>query len=126
MVDSFTCPDCGLTSYNPNDVANGYCGHCHKYLKPGGSVEGITWRYCITREVIDGEDHFTVREVYTSKDGKLSWTEEAIAPRGGTWRDCADDIGLMTRAVNGRILDLSLDPPQLVHPKDLLGITEGD
>lgn len=27
---SFTCPNCGLTSYNPNDVENSYCGNCHE------------------------------------------------------------------------------------------------
>lgn len=26
----FTCPDCHRTSYNPSDVADGYCGHCHR------------------------------------------------------------------------------------------------
>lgn len=26
---SFTCAECGWTSYNPTDVAEGYCGHCH-------------------------------------------------------------------------------------------------
>lgn len=26
---SFTCPDCGMTSYNPNDIREGYCGNCH-------------------------------------------------------------------------------------------------
>jgi hypothetical protein len=28
---SYTCPTCGLTSYNPNDEAERYCGHCHKF-----------------------------------------------------------------------------------------------
>lgn len=31
MPESFTCPVCGATSYNPNDVANGYCGACHDF-----------------------------------------------------------------------------------------------
>lgn len=26
---SITCPDCGLTSYNPHDIAQKYCGFCH-------------------------------------------------------------------------------------------------
>lgn len=25
---SITCPECGRTSYNPNDIAEGYCGNC--------------------------------------------------------------------------------------------------
>jgi hypothetical protein len=29
---SITCPFCGLTSYNPNDVKQRYCGRCHVFL----------------------------------------------------------------------------------------------
>jgi hypothetical protein len=28
---SFTCPRCGATSYNPNDIAEQYCGRCHVF-----------------------------------------------------------------------------------------------
>jgi hypothetical protein len=28
---TFTCPDCRMTSHNPNDVENRYCGHCHQF-----------------------------------------------------------------------------------------------
>lgn len=28
---SITCPKCGWTSYNLNDVQNKYCGHCHEF-----------------------------------------------------------------------------------------------
>lgn len=31
MTDSITCPVCGRTSWNPNDVREGYCGHCHAW-----------------------------------------------------------------------------------------------
>ncbi len=30
---SFTCPRCGLTSHNQNDVRESYCGHCHVSFK---------------------------------------------------------------------------------------------
>ena len=38
---AFTCPFCGRTSHNPNDVANRYCGNCHVWIDeiqdfPGG------------------------------------------------------------------------------------------
>lgn len=26
---SITCPECRMTSYNPNDIKQGYCGNCH-------------------------------------------------------------------------------------------------
>jgi len=29
--ESITCPRCGMTSYNPNDIAEGYCGNCHDW-----------------------------------------------------------------------------------------------
>ena len=28
---SVTCPRCGRISYHPDDVASGYCGHCHDW-----------------------------------------------------------------------------------------------
>lgn len=28
---SFTCPKCGMTSYHPEDVRQGYCGSCHEF-----------------------------------------------------------------------------------------------
>jgi hypothetical protein len=30
---SITCTRCGRTSYSPNDVAQKYCGCCHKFHK---------------------------------------------------------------------------------------------
>lgn len=29
---SFTCPVCGCTSYNPNDVVHRYCGNCRAFV----------------------------------------------------------------------------------------------
>ena len=31
MPDAFTCPRCGATSHNPNDVRERYCGRCHDW-----------------------------------------------------------------------------------------------
>jgi hypothetical protein len=28
---SITCPVCNRTSYHPEDIRHGYCGHCHAY-----------------------------------------------------------------------------------------------
>lgn len=28
---SITCPDCGLTSYHPGDIAERYCANCHRF-----------------------------------------------------------------------------------------------
>jgi hypothetical protein len=27
----FTCPRCGMTSYHPRDLQEGYCGNCHDF-----------------------------------------------------------------------------------------------
>lgn len=31
MDHSITCPFCGVTSHNPNDIENGWCGACNEY-----------------------------------------------------------------------------------------------
>lgn len=35
---SITCPRCGRTSYNPNDVTYGYCGNCHDWTGAIGKL----------------------------------------------------------------------------------------
>jgi hypothetical protein len=30
---SITCPRCLMTSYNPNDIREGYCGNCHDWTR---------------------------------------------------------------------------------------------
>lgn len=30
----FTCPRCAATSWNPNDIAQLYCGRCHLFFAP--------------------------------------------------------------------------------------------
>jgi rubrerythrin len=37
---SITCPQCGMTSYNPTDIAEGYCGNCHDWTSPGSTRHG--------------------------------------------------------------------------------------
>jgi hypothetical protein len=29
----FACPECKRISFNPNDISNLYCGHCHKFYR---------------------------------------------------------------------------------------------
>ena len=35
---AITCPQCERTSYNPNDVREGYCGHCHDWTSTGSGA----------------------------------------------------------------------------------------
>jgi hypothetical protein len=43
-LPSFKCPDCGLVSFNPIDVEEGYCGACHDWTgrTPTTTPEEIT------------------------------------------------------------------------------------
>lgn len=34
----FTCPLCGMTSHNPKDAREGYCGNCHRWTGLHGSI----------------------------------------------------------------------------------------
>lgn len=34
-VGSFTCPACGMVSYNASDIAEGYCARCHSFTGGG-------------------------------------------------------------------------------------------
>ena len=31
FVRSITCPKCGMTSHNPHDIENMYCGNCNQF-----------------------------------------------------------------------------------------------
>jgi len=31
--EGFTCPRCGMTSRNPDDIRDGYCGNCHDWTR---------------------------------------------------------------------------------------------
>jgi hypothetical protein len=48
-----TCPFCKRSSHNPNDVANNYCGNCHRFLtdaEVGEIVEDDYLREHLERE----------------------------------------------------------------------------
>lgn len=34
VPSSITCLTCGRQSFNPQDVKEGYCGHCHDWTSP--------------------------------------------------------------------------------------------
>ena len=35
ILPHFTCPKCGMTSYNAHDIDEGYCGNCHTWTGLG-------------------------------------------------------------------------------------------
>ena len=51
---SFTCPRCGMTSYNPNDIREGYCGNCHDWTSPDWTVQADGYRLVIEDGAMTG------------------------------------------------------------------------
>jgi hypothetical protein len=50
-----TCPKCNMTSHNPNDVEQGYCGNCHAYTSPVNPM--------MQAKRIVGESHDSTRDL---------------------------------------------------------------
>lgn len=81
--ESITCPECGMTSYNPSDVREGYCGNCHDWTRGYGTRE-ITPRdrkTAIVRELINSEPvlHITPGMWRGLQRGKRrSWWRRAV------------------------------------------------
>lgn len=47
---NITCPRCGRTSWSPEDVKHGYCGHCHDWTSdPLGSDDEGGVMYLVQR-----------------------------------------------------------------------------
>lgn len=41
-IPSITCPECGTTSYRPENIRNGYCDNCHDFMsKPFAKVKKV-------------------------------------------------------------------------------------
>lgn len=79
-----------------------------------------SWHYVICREQgDDGEDYYTIRELHTSADGKVGWTEESVEPQGSSWSDLVTDLAYMMNAAGREVLDLTVDPPTFVQPHQL-------
>jgi hypothetical protein len=38
---SFTCPRCGMSSPNPNDIREGYCGNCRGWIRTRTSRQAV-------------------------------------------------------------------------------------
>lgn len=80
----------------------------------------MTFRVCVTREFTDdGEDYFTIREVYTADDGALSWTEKAVPIVADTWQELVTEVVRFGEALDLPVLDLTLDTPRFVSKDEL-------
>lgn len=74
------------------------------------------WRYAVTRSRNEEGFYYEIREVYTDEDGKLSWTEDAVAPYGETLKEIQEALTRMASDALGNVLDLTTDPPEWVDP----------
>lgn len=68
----------------------------------------MTWRYQLTKEKIDGDERFAVREIYFDDDGGVSWTREPIQIVGDSERAITETlIRIRTDVKRGGVLDIS-------------------
>ena len=40
-IGTFRCPRCGITSHNPNDMCERYCGRCHVFVDDNPPPETV-------------------------------------------------------------------------------------
>jgi hypothetical protein len=115
MTATITCPDCGVTSYHPTDVAEGYCGRCHDWTSKGGrpmatmffdvDLESeVTDHVCtrirsaddVTEELLDIV-RWVVKRHYQPRAGFMDMVKvmdriEDHVLRDGTYPDLGDDM----------------------------------
>lgn len=81
-IQSITCPRCGRTSYNTNDVRERYCGYCHVFLDdpappPRGSF--LDWQSSIVKPKGDRmTNHFDVVDRLHSEQPPAHTLEGAL------------------------------------------------
>ena len=64
---SFDCPKCHARSFNPNDIANLYCGRCHQFVEDMRNEEVTEFKH-VSRLRLTRKDCFSVAllALYTS------------------------------------------------------------
>lgn len=86
---SITCPRCGMTSHNANDVREGYCGRCHDWT---GGNRKISLRQAAAR----GIERLRLQKWACSYDHvKIDIIDGAPGPWVHLWSP-------MNLAINGR------------------------
>ncbi|WP_109209148.1 MULTISPECIES: hypothetical protein [Microbacterium] len=78
----------------------------------------MTWDYLFAREIRDGKERWSIREVHIDDDGSISWIAEACDPGGDTAQELATDLSRMLLAIEKPILDLAQDEPKIVAMPD--------
>ena len=64
----------------------------------------MSWRYMAARETCDGEEVWSIHEVY---DNPMGWTASDVAPSGGSYEELREALRMMTLDIEHRdFLDL--------------------
>ena len=79
------------------------------------------WRYVPSRSYDEatGETLWEIRELYPTDDGGFGFTADAVGAVGETLAELRRDLTHMLTDLELPILDLTVDPPQLVAHTDL-------
>jgi len=82
----------------------------------------MSWHYQMTRQPVDGEWVYRIREVYhdmvADNDLGIMWTAEEMAPFGESARELQEDVALMLHdAFNYPVLDIT-DPEKPYEVED--------
>ena len=65
------------------------------------------WNHRITRQVVDNETVFAIREVYyDAENAVLGWTQDEVGPHGETWTEIVADLARMIACMNKPVLDI--------------------
>jgi hypothetical protein len=69
---SYECPKCHIVSYNPNDVANFYCGRCHQFADDLRNEEVTDFKH-ITTLKLTRKDCWTLALLALADSGNPDW-----------------------------------------------------
>jgi hypothetical protein len=100
---SFTCPRCLMTSSNPNDEREGYCGNCHTWTgTPAVRLEPICYRCGRPPDEIDEyidmahQSGMTAAQYVIAEEGTYNQTNGHFC-----CTDCYIAIGMPTASGRG-------------------------
>jgi hypothetical protein len=89
-LETFTCLQCGITSYNQNDVRLSYCGSCHRFAQIIAADNDVASAITAGAAAIVGISPVDV-VVFFFRRGPLhlptvAWTGRSTrAPQNGQW-----------------------------------------
>lgn len=65
------------------------------------------WDYRVTKQVLDGETQYAIREVYYNGTRIVSWTADIIGASGDDVTEVVVDLGRMLNATSRPVVDIT-------------------